>query len=78
VLPADARCGQSDEGGALEANVGDEIVVDRGEVGHRSRKGAILEVRRELGDQHYRVRSEVGHKSSFDPTSTTPTVQVKR
>jgi hypothetical protein len=58
----------------VHAQVDDEIVVDRMEVGVPSRKGTILEVRGEVGEEHFLVRWSDGHESIFFPGSTAHTI----
>ena len=59
------------------AKMGDEIIVDSVDVGQPPRKGEILEVRGEVGHEHYQVRWENGHESTFYPSNTAHTVHVK-
>ena len=58
----------------MHGQVGDEIVVDSMEVGVPPRRGAILEVRGEVGEEHYFVRWSDGHESIFFPGSTAHTI----
>lgn len=61
----------------LNANVGDEIVVDPMHVDQPQRKGEVLELLGE-GDQiHYRVRwDDDGHESLFFPGTTAHVVHT--
>ena len=54
----------------MHGQVGDEIVVDSMEVGVPPRSGTILEVRGEVGEEHYFVRWSDSHESIFFPGST--------
>ena len=54
----------------MHAQVGDELVVDATEVGIPPRRGKILEVRGETGEEHYLVCWSDGHESVFFPSST--------
>jgi hypothetical protein len=60
----------------MHANVGDAIVVDSLEVGAPPRRGEILEVIRNDAGEHYRVRWDDGHESSFYPGSDAYVVHV--
>jgi hypothetical protein len=55
----------------MEANVGDEIVVDGLRTGDPQRKGEILEILHAGDVTHYRVRWDDGHEALFYPGSTT-------
>ena len=59
----------------MHARVGDELVVDSAGVGVAPRRGTILEVRSETGEEHYLVRWSDGHESLFFPGSTAHTIQ---
>lgn len=59
----------------MHANVGDEIVVDSVDLGGKTRRGQVLEVRGESGDEHYLVRwDDTGHETIFYPGSTSHVV----
>jgi hypothetical protein len=58
----------------MHSQVGDEILVDSMEVGVSPRSGTILEVRGEVGEEHYFVRWSDGHESIFFPGSTAHTI----
>jgi hypothetical protein len=60
----------------MEAKVGDEIVVDTPHTGDVPRRGRILEVRREGGVEHYRVRWSDGHESVYFPGSDAHVVRA--
>lgn len=60
----------------VQANVGDEIVVESNQLGSPPRKGLVLEVLGEGDHAHYRVRWEDGHESVFFPGTTTHTVHL--
>ncbi len=62
----------------MEANKGDEIVVDAVQVGGPQREGEILEVIDRGGVVHYRVRWDDGHESLFYPSSTAHIVRPGR
>ena len=53
----------------VNAQVGDEIVVDGPHVGDLPKKGEILEVLDRGGVEHYRVRWDDGHEALFYPGS---------
>jgi hypothetical protein len=53
----------------VQANTGDRIVVDSAHVGQPPREGEVLEVLRENGHEHYRVRWSDGHESIYFPQS---------
>jgi len=61
----------------MNANPGDEIVVDAVHTGEASRKGEILTVETRNGIVHYRVRWDDGHESIFFPGPTTHIVNLK-
>ena len=62
----------------MDANLGDEIVVDGVNLDDPKREGEILEIDT-LGDVvHYRVRWDDGHESLFFPGSTTHVVKLDR
>lgn len=55
----------------MHAKVGDELIVDGVHVGDAPRKGEILEVRVDAGQEHYVVRwDDSGHESLFYPGPT--------
>lgn len=62
----------------MHAQVGDELVVDSAEVGIPPRRGSILEVRGETGEEHYLVRWSDGHESVFFPGSTAHAIHPAR
>ena len=62
----------------MDANVGDEIVVDGPRTGDEPRKGQILEILTSGGVTHYRVRWDDGHEVVFFPASTTHVVRLTR
>ncbi len=52
----------------MEAQVGDELVVDSVHAGEEPRKGEILEIRVEDSGEHYVVRwDDTGHETLFFP-----------
>ncbi|MCZ7527211.1 MAG: DUF1918 domain-containing protein [Acidimicrobiia bacterium] len=51
----------------MEAQVGDEIIVESGKIGGPRRRGEVLEVRGEPGHQHFVVRWDDGHETVFFP-----------
>jgi hypothetical protein len=53
----------------VNAQVGDEIVVDGPHVGDLPKKGEVLEVSQRGGVEHYRVRWDDGHEALFYPGS---------
>jgi hypothetical protein len=60
----------------MEANVGDEIVVDGVRTGDLPRKAEILEILN-VGDVvHYRIRWDDGQEALFYPGSTTHVVHL--
>ena len=61
----------------MDANVGDEIVVDGVLTGEPKREGEILEISDRGGVVHYRVRWDDGHESLFYPGSTTHVVKLR-
>ena len=61
----------------MQANVGDEIVVDGVNLGDPKREGEILEVETSGGVVHYRVRWDDGHETIFYPGSTTHVVNLR-
>ena len=60
----------------MNANVGDEIVVDGPHIGDEPRKGEILEVLTAGGVVHYRVRWDDGHEAIFYPGSDAHAVRL--
>lgn len=63
----------------MHANVGDQIVVDSVDLGGQTRRGEILEVRNESGDEHYLVRwDDNGHETLFYPGSTAHVVHPRK
>jgi len=61
----------------MNANPGDEIVVDAVHTGELTRQGEILAVETRDGIVHYRVRWHDGHESTFFPGSTAHVVNLK-
>jgi hypothetical protein len=65
--------GQSVEGRfAVHAKTGDRIVVESAHVGQARREGEVLEVvpgEHEHEGEHYRVRWDDGHESTYFPSS---------
>ena len=61
----------------MDANVGDEIVVDGVLTGEPKREGEILEISDRGGVVHYRVQWDDGHESLFYPGSTTHVVKLR-
>lgn len=53
----------------MDAQAGDEIVVDGPHLGDLPKKGEVLEVLQSGGVQHYRVRWDDGHEALFYPGS---------
>ena len=54
----------------MHAKTGDRIVVDSAHVGQPRREGEVLEVVPGDGDsEHYRVRWDDGHESTYFPSS---------
>jgi len=62
----------------MQAQVGDEIVVDGVNLGDSRREGEILEVETSGDVVHYRVRWDDGHESIFYPGSTTHIVKLRK
>jgi uncharacterized protein DUF1918 len=60
----------------MDANVGDEIVVDAPHTGDPARRGEVLEVLQRGGIVHYRVRWDDGHESVFFPRSDAHVVHL--
>ena len=60
----------------MDANVGDEIVVDAPHTGESARRGEVLEVLQRGGVVHYRVRWDDGHESVFFPSSDAHVVHL--
>jgi hypothetical protein len=57
---------------AVHAKTGDRIVVESAHVGQARREGEVLEVvpgEREHEGEHYRVRWDDGHESTYFPSS---------
>ena len=54
----------------MHANTGDRIVVESTHVGQLRREGEVVEVVPAAGGrEHYRVRWEDGHESTYFPSS---------
>lgn len=53
----------------MHAEVGDRIVIDSPSTDVPRREGEIVEVRGERGHEHYIVRWQDGHTSTFFPGS---------
>lgn len=53
----------------MHANNGDRIVVESAHVGQARREGEVVEVLRDDGHEHYRVRWTDGHESIYFPQS---------
>ncbi len=53
----------------MHADAGDRIVVDGARVGQGRREGKIVEVLADSGHEHYRVRWDDGHESTYFPSS---------
>jgi hypothetical protein len=62
---------------AMEAQVGDRIIVEGSKVGQRRRDGEIVEVIDVPGPRHYRVRWSDGHECIFFPSSDARVVAEK-
>jgi hypothetical protein len=62
----------------VQANVGDEIVVDGVHTGDLPRKGEILEILSAGDVTHYRVRWDDGREAVFYPGSTSHVVHLAR
>ncbi len=62
----------------MRAEVGDEILVESHQVGGPQRKGEVLEVKGERGHEHFVVRWDDGHESTFFPSSDASVVHVKK
>jgi hypothetical protein len=60
----------------MHAIAGDAIVVDSLTVGSPPRRGEILEVVHDDAGEHYRVRWDDGHESTFFPGSDAYVVHV--
>jgi hypothetical protein len=60
----------------MHAVAGDAIIVDSLSVGAPPRRGEILEVRHDDAGEHYRVRWDDGHESTFFPGSDAYVVHV--
>ena len=61
----------------MNAQPGDEIIVDAVHAGEPNREGEILEVTVANGIEHYRVRWDEGKETIFFPGSTTHTVRLR-
>ena len=61
----------------MHGDVGDELVVRARNIGQPDRKGEILEVLEEHGNEHYRVRWDDGHESLFFPSSDARIVHLE-
>ncbi len=61
----------------MDAEPGDEIVVDAVHTGEPQREGEILEVETAQGITRYRVRWDDGHESIFFPGSTAHVVKLR-
>jgi uncharacterized protein DUF1918 len=53
----------------VDANVGDQIIVESRKVGGGRKTGEVAEVVSGTGGQHYRVRWEDGHESIVYPST---------
>lgn len=53
----------------MQAEVGDQVVVQGSKVGVPPRTGEIIEVMHHDGGDHYRVRWDDEHESIFFPSS---------
>jgi hypothetical protein len=53
----------------VHANNGDRIVVESVHVGQARREGEVVEVLRDNGPEHYRVRWSDGHETIYFPQS---------
>jgi hypothetical protein len=62
----------------MDAQVGDEIVVDSVHTGDPRREGEILEILHAGDVTHYRVRWDDGQEAVFYPGSTTHVVHLAR
>ena len=63
----------------MEAQVGDELVVDSMHAGEEPRKGEILDLRIEDGREHYMIRwDDNGHESLFFPGPTSHVLHTKK
>lgn len=60
----------------MQANVGDEIVVDGVRTGDLPRKAEILEILHAGGVTHYHVRWDDGQDALFYPGATTHIVNL--
>ena len=60
----------------MHAATGDAIVVDSLSVGAPPRRGEILEVVHDDAGEHYRVRWDDGHESTFFPGADAYVVHV--
>lgn len=62
----------------MDAQVGDQIVVESNKVGAARKLGQVVEVLDAPGGQHYRVAWEDGHESIVFPGSDASVVSVTR
>jgi Domain of unknown function (DUF1918) len=53
----------------VHAKNGDRIVVESAHVGQARREGEVVEVLRDNGQEHYRVRWSDGHETIYFPQS---------
>jgi hypothetical protein len=60
----------------IHAVVGDEILVDSMQIGHQPRAGEVLEVIGDGDEQHYLVRWDDGHVSTFFPGAASRVVHL--
>jgi hypothetical protein len=54
-------------GGAMQAEVGDHIVIETTQLDTARRHGEVVEVIGQADRRHYRVRWQDGHESVFFP-----------
>jgi hypothetical protein len=53
----------------MDAQVGDRIMIESNRVGAGKRSGEVVEVITSPGGNHYRVRWDDGHETTFFPSS---------
>lgn len=53
----------------MEAHEGDRITIESNKVGSRTRTGEVVEVIPGLDGNHYRVRWDDGHETTYFPSS---------
>jgi Domain of unknown function (DUF1918) len=62
----------------MDAHVGDRITIESNRVGGGQRSGKVVEVITSPGGNHYRVRWDDGHETTFFPRSDATVQHSKR